>query len=109
MAYVVIRRAASAPGAGAGLREGGALFERFHQFAPPSVLRVRCRRLMPRVLVHVGELRGLIYRSDRGCRAQPRTYVHFLESPARLACDAGGRQLFIVGGRYRVTRRGIEG
>jgi len=61
------------------------------------------------VQVDLGELRGLIYRSARGLRAQPRTFVHFLEKPARLTCDPTGRQLYIQGGSYRVTRRGIEG
>ena len=28
---------------------------------------------------------------------------------ARLACDADGTQLYILGGNYRVTRRGLEG
>jgi hypothetical protein len=68
-----------------------------------------CRRLIPRLLVRVGELRGLIYQSDRGQRGRARTFVHFLESPAELACNPEGRQLYILGGNYRVTRRGIEG
>jgi hypothetical protein len=59
--------------------------------------------------MHVGELRGLIYRSDRGQCGSPRTFIHFLRTPARLACDPQGRQLYVLGGRYRVTPRGIEG
>jgi hypothetical protein len=54
-------------------------------------------------------LRGLIYSSDRGQCGAPRTFIHFLRTPPRLACDPAGRQLYILGGRYRVTRRGIEG
>jgi hypothetical protein len=61
------------------------------------------------VLVHLGYLKGLIYSSDKGDRGQPKTYVHFMETPPRLTCDPHGRQLYVVGGRYRVTRRGIEG
>jgi hypothetical protein len=64
---------------------------------------------MPKVLVRVGDLRGLIYRSDRGQPGCQRTFVHFLESPAQLASDPSGKQLYILGGNYRVTRRGIEG
>jgi hypothetical protein len=64
---------------------------------------------IPDVRMYLGELRGLIYRSDRGQRGRPRTYVHFFETPANLTCDARGRQLYIQGGRYRVTTRGIEG
>jgi hypothetical protein len=60
-------------------------------------------------LVDLGELAGLIYRSDKWHPGQVQTYIHFMETPPRLASDAGGTQLYIVGGDYRVTRRGIEG
>ena len=85
------------------------LFERFHSFAPPRTLRRPCRRLMPKVLVNLGELRGLIYSSDKEQCGRPRTFIHFMETPPLLASDASGRQLYIVGGNYRVTSRGIEG
>ncbi len=66
-------------------------------------------RLAPAVLVELGELAGVIYRSARGGTPCPRTYVHFFDDPPTLAADPDGRRLFIVGGRYRITRRGIEG
>ena len=91
------------------LDEARKLFEQFHRFASPESRRARCQRLIPPVLVHVGELRGLIYRSDRGTCRSPRTFIHFMRTPARLACDPQGRQLYVLGGRYRVTPRGIEG
>ena len=85
------------------------LFERFHSFAPPKTLRRQCPRLMPGVLVNLGELRGLIYRSDKEQCGRPRTFIHFMETPPLLATDPNGKQLYIVGGNYRVTARGIEG
>jgi len=85
------------------------LYRRYQQAAPERVACTPCRRLIPDVLVHLGELRGVVYRSDRGQGRIPRTYVHFFERPPTLAADPDGRRLFIVGGRYRVTRRGIEG
>lgn len=91
------------------LREAQGLFRSFHCFDAPRVLRSPCQRVIPEVLVNLGELRGLIYRSDRGQCGQPRTFVHFFETPTRLTCDPRGRQLYIQGGRYRVTTRGIEG
>lgn len=93
----------------AGLRQACDLFEQFHCFPAGHVIRQSCRRVIPKVLVRVGELRGLIYRSDRGQSGCSRTFVHQLETPAQLACDPAGRQLYILGGNYRVTRRGIEG
>jgi len=85
------------------------LFRQFHCFGPTRLLHQPCRRLIPEVLVHLGELRGLIYRSSRQTFGKPQTFIHFLETPAQLTCDVAGRQLYVLGGRYRVTRRGIEG
>jgi hypothetical protein len=92
-----------------GLRNACKRFEQFHCFPPRQIDRVPQARVIPKLLVQLGELRGLIYSSDRGQRGRPRTFVHFLESPAALACDPSGRQLYILGGNYRVTPRGIEG
>lgn len=86
------------------------LFRRFHCYAAPKIERQPCKRIIPRVLVRLGNLRGLIYSSDRAQCGRPRTFIHFMESPPpMLACDPQGEQLFILGGRYRVTRNGIEG
>lgn len=85
------------------------LFDTFHSFPPAIVIREPCRRVIPKVLVHVGELRGLIYRSDKGQKGRPQTYIHFMENAPRLACDPAGKQLYIIGGNYRVTARGIDG
>ena len=113
MSYLIrkpLRRPVSiSPLPPAGLRTACELFEQFHCFPARRMLRLPCRRVMPQLLVHVGELRGLIYGSDRGQRGCRRNFVHFLESPAQLACDSAGRQLYILGGNYRVTPRGIEG
>lgn len=96
------------PGPG-GLGEAAERYGIFHRRPPSEVRHVPCRRVVPEVLVGLGELRAVIYRSDRGRRGRPRTYVHFLEEPPLLACDPEGRQLYVVGGKYRVTSRGIEG
>jgi hypothetical protein len=85
------------------------LFGRFHRFPPSRVLTGRCDRRVPRVLVRLGELKALVYSSDRGKPGQPRSFIHFMDSPPTLACDAAGRRLFILGGRFRVTPFGIEG
>ena len=90
------------------LHEARDRFRRFHCFPPNEMAYQPCSRLIPRVLVHVGRLKGLIYSSDKGDGRQ-RTYIHFMEKPPRLVCNTRGDQLYIVGGRYRVTARGIEG
>jgi hypothetical protein len=65
---------------------------------------------MPPIVVDLGELVGVMYRSDKGRPAgHPRTYIHRMEDPPRLVSNMEGTQLYIVGGSYRVTPRGIEG
>jgi hypothetical protein len=59
--------------------------------------------------VELGHLVGLIYRSDKGRQGLPQAYIHFMQDPPHLVSNPEGTQLYIVGGSYRVTRRGIEG
>jgi hypothetical protein len=91
------------------LRCAEELFRKFHCFPSGETIRLPQERAIPAVLAHVGELCGLIYRSDRGQRGRPRTFVHFFKLRPQLTCDAGGKQLYILGGNYRVTHRGLEG
>lgn len=98
---------ASRPGASGGAAPPGALSGFLREGA--DVLRVSFPRVIPPVLIQLGDLVGLIYRSNKWQAGDPRTYVHFMEHRPRLLCDTGGRQLFLVGGSYRVTPRGIEG
>lgn len=93
--------------------EAEALYEAFHRRPPDRVLRRRQPRVIPETLVHLGRVRAIVYEARRG-RAdpngeQPRTFVHVFEERPDLACDPEGRQLFLLGGGYRVSRRGIEG
>jgi hypothetical protein len=85
------------------------LYEQFNDFAPVRVVRVRHSRLIPPVVVELGQLVGLIYRSDKGRPGVPSTYIHFMEDPPGLVSNVAGTQLYLVGGSYRVTSRGIEG
>ena len=84
-------------------------YQRFHCLPARCLYRLRCPKFNSQVQVDLGELRGLIYRSPRGPEQRPRTFIHFFETPARLSCDPSGRQLYIHGGNYCVTHRGIEG
>ena len=89
--------------------EGATLYSAFNRFGPSQVVSVCHPRLMPPVVVELGDLMGLIYRSDKGQAGRPRTYIHFMETPPRLVTNIEGTQLYIVGGSYRVTPQGIEG
>ncbi len=91
------------------MRQGIDLYQAFNRFGPSQVMRIHHPRLMPPVVVELGELAGLIYRSDKGQPGRPQTYIHFMENPPRLASNTEGTQLYVVGGSYRVTPQGIEG
>jgi hypothetical protein len=75
--------------------------------AAPSRQGIRHRRLIPPGVLYLGELVGVIYRSDKGS-GFARTYIHLMQQPPYLVSDVEGRQLYIVGGSYRVTPLGIE-
>jgi hypothetical protein len=89
--------------------EGIGLYQTFKRFGPSHAITVRHPRTVPPVVVELGRLVGLIYRSDKWQPGHQRTFIHFMESPPRLTCDTAGTQLYVVGGRYRITDRGIEG
>jgi hypothetical protein len=90
------------------VRDASALYQRFTRFPARSIEHIAHARVMPPVVVDLGQLAGLVYRSGKWA-GRPRTYIHFMEDPPRLVSDVTGRRLFIVGGSYRVTGRGIEG
>lgn len=93
------------------LGQACALYRDFTGRAPQRLELARLPRTPPGVLVELGELTALVYRAARRADApgQAESYVHRFASPPRLLADAAGRRLFIAGGRFRVTRRGIEG
>jgi len=89
------------------IAEARRVFSAFTGCVPSSASLRRIDRVVPDVLVDLGALRGVVYTRDHG--GASRTYIHFMEDPPRLACDPRGRQLYVLGGSYRITRRGIEG
>ena len=91
------------------MQRGRGLYHAFNGFEPSQLVKVHHPRVIPPVVVELGELVGLMYRSDKGQPGQPRTYIHRMENPPRLVSNIAGTQLYIVGGSYKVTPRGIEG
>jgi hypothetical protein len=85
------------------------LYQTFNRFGPSQLTRIHHPRVIPPIVVQLGELVGLIYRSDKWQAGQPRTYIHFMEDPPRLVSNPEGTQLYVVGGSYLVTPQGIEG
>jgi hypothetical protein len=91
------------------MQQGIGLYRTFNRFGASSIVMIQHSRVIPPVVVELGELVGLIYRSDKDQPGQPQTYIHFMEEPPRLVSNIEGKQLYIVGGSYRVTPQGIEG
>lgn len=88
---------------------GTALYQQFNRFPADRVEHIHHDRRIPPVVVALGELTGIIYRSDKWQAGQPRTYIHFLDEQPRLVSNVEGTQLYIIGGNYRITSHGIEG
>jgi len=63
----------------------------------------------PKALVAIGKLEGVIYRTAKGKRRQ-ESWVHMHDEAdlPTLAYDPKTHQLYILGGKYRITKRGIE-
>lgn len=93
---------------GPDVEDASALYRRFSRLPARSVRRVSHERRVPPVVVELGRLMAVVYRSDKWV-GHPRTYIHYMEDPPRLVSDVAGRQLFVIGGSYRITARGIEG
>ncbi len=91
------------------IRQGEALYREFNRFESSKFVTVQHSRVIPPIVVDLGELVGLIYRSDKGQPGQPQAYIHFMQAPPRLVSNIEGNQLYIVGGNYQITRQGIEG
>ncbi len=91
----------------AALRAAERDYRRFHWGnLPTAARRVSVRR--PSVLVEVGELVSLTYRTAKG-GGRRDDWIHFHRPPRpRLAYDLKSGDLFLVGGGYRITPRGIE-
>jgi hypothetical protein len=75
-----------------------------------QTMRMRFTRIVRLPLKPVGELRGVIYRASRAPGEAPKNYVHFFQGRLpMLVTNPTGTRLYIIGGHYRVTQRGIEG
>lgn len=94
---------------GQSIHQGKTLYRQFNHVEASQSITVKHSRLIPSVVVDLGELVGVIYRSDKGQPGQPQAYIHFMQAPPRLVSNVEGTQLYIVGGSYRITAKGIEG
>jgi hypothetical protein len=89
------------------LERAAGTFRKWHDFAPRNVRRTKGRKTIPSVLVKLGEIVQFVYRSDKWS-GKPVTYEHRTKLPRPQLCTgADGRGLYVIGGRTRVTARGL--
>lgn len=87
------------------------LFAEFHEYLPDTVTVATVgRKSMPSLVMRVGELVELTYRSNKWDKnSRSVDYTHKFGKPLPvLVSDADGN-LYIVGGLYKITADGIVG
>jgi hypothetical protein len=80
-------------------------FEDFTGMAAKTAERIRVK--VPRVVLGIGELDGVLYTTVRD--GETEKYVHKFRKRSRptLAVSSDGRSLQIIDGQYEFTERGI--
>lgn len=89
-----------------GLDKARNAFRAFSGMEPAELLEVKAGPV-PRMAWKLGELEEVLYNTERDGKRE--RYLHPFKKSARplLAVDAETGQLFLVGGAYTVTERGI--
>jgi hypothetical protein len=84
------------------------LFCEFHDFEPTSaVVRKVDSLVIPDVLVRLGDLVEVTYRSNKFDK-RSRLYIHKFGRDKPILAASGDGKLFIIGGGFKITERGIE-
>lgn len=88
------------------VRQAVQRFTGFRGDAPTEVRRVKVST--PGVMLTMGNCLGIMYETVRDGRREK--YLHRFNKKARplLAVSSDGRKLYLIGGSYSVTDRGIE-
>lgn len=88
------------------IEQAADLYERFSGHDPEAIGRVTVPRL-PRVGVAIGEVDGILYSTIRDGKLEK--YIHKFHKRDRplFVVSPDGKQLFLIGGNYSFTERGI--
>lgn len=86
--------------------QGLQLFKDFRGDEPQGIDRVKLPP-QPKVLMMIGECSGVMYETIRD--GEKETYLHRFKKSSRpaLCCTPDGKTLYLIGGVYQVTDRGI--
>lgn len=100
------RRAPPKPAPGASdVERARKLFRAFRSEEPGALTTVKLR--VPRAGFVVGALKGLIYETSQDGRRETYQHLFRKSSAPLLVSDADGDLLWILGGNFRFTARGI--
>jgi len=82
------------------------LYERFSGHDPEAIGRINIPKI-PRVGVAIGEVDGILYSTIRDGKFEK--YIHKFHKKDRpmFIVSPDGKQLFLIGGNYTFTERGI--
>lgn len=84
------------------------LFDEFHDFEPTTAVVCKVDSLkIPGVLVSLGDLVEVTYKSNKFDK-RSRLYVHKFGADKPVLAASKDGKLFIIGGGYGITSRGIE-
>lgn len=88
------------------LRKGSELFADFTGHESRYIDEIP-KPTIPDVLVKIGHIDGVMYTTRRDGKTEK--YIHKFKSIARpiFAVSEDGRMIFLIGGRYQFTERGI--
>lgn len=88
------------------VRQAADLYERFSGHNADEVAKVKIPA-MPRVAVAIGDIDGILYTTVRDGVIEK--YIHKFKSRDKpiFAVSPDGKQLFLIGGHYNFTERGI--
>lgn len=90
----------------ADVRKAARLYERFSGHEAEEIGRVKIPAL-PAVGVAIGDIDGVLYTTVRDGREEKYIHKFAKKDKPLFVVSPDGKQLFLVGGRYTFTERGI--
>ena len=82
------------------------LYERFTGHAADEGARVKVPAL-PKVAVAIGDIDGILYTTVRDGKVEKYIHKFHVKDKPIFAVSPDGKQLFLIGGNYDFTERGI--
>ena len=84
-------------------------YRRWHDKNPGEMISLNIPGLkMNGPWVIMGTMPDILYTSDKW-EKEAHDYIHNFSVPPFLVCDPAGKVMMIVGGKYKITERGIVG